>query len=78
MFINNWNNCYDEIIRQMLSSTANTVIFPIQDLLKYGGDTRMNTPGSSKNNWAFRITKEALSKIDTARLKRLNELYDRI
>lgn len=75
---NNWNNCYDEIIRQMLSSHANTVIFPIQDILKYGGDTRMNTPGSSKNNWAFRITKEALSKIDTARLKRLNELYDRI
>ena len=74
----NWNNSYDEIIRQMLLSSANTVIFPIQDLLKYGSDTRMNTPGSSKNNWAFRITKEGLDRIDKKYLKRINELYDRI
>ena len=74
----NWNNCYDEIIRQMLQSSAGLTILPIQDLLKYGADTRLNTPGVAENNWAFRITKEGLDKIDKKHLKRINELYDRI
>lgn len=73
-----WNECYDEIIRAMLASTAGLVIFPIQDLLKYGSDTRINTPGVAKNNWAFRLTPNALDKIDKQKLRYLNELYGRI
>lgn len=72
-----WNNSYDKIIYKMLSSTAGIVIFPIQDILKYGSDTRMNTPGVAKNNWAFRITSDYLSKIDKTELKYQNKLFSR-
>jgi 4-alpha-glucanotransferase len=72
-----WNESYDQIIRQMLSSSAGLTIFPIQDLLKYGADTRLNTPGVASNNWAFRITKTAIDGIDTSNLNRINKLYGR-
>ena len=72
-----WNDCYDEIIRQMLSSSAGLTIFPIQDLCKYGADTRLNTPGVPENNWAFRITKNAINGIDKNKLNYLNSLYGR-
>lgn len=76
-FDDDWDNCYDSIIRTMFQSHAGTVIFPIQDLLKFGMDTRLNTPGKADGNWAYRITKEQLSSIDTEKYKRLNYVYRR-
>ncbi|MBQ3041501.1 MAG: 4-alpha-glucanotransferase [Clostridia bacterium] len=73
----NWDNCYDTVIRSMLASHAGLVIFPIQDLLKYGKDTRLNTPGSCDDNWSFRITKEQIETIDREKLKTWNRLYSR-
>lgn len=73
----NWDNCYDSIIRTVFQSHAGTVIFPIQDLLKYGSDTRLNTPGKTENNWCYRITKEQLDSIDRKYYKRLNYVYRR-
>ena len=73
----NWDNCYDHIIRFLFASHANTVILPIQDLLKFGADTRLNIPGKADGNWSYRITKEQLEKIDRAHYKRLNTLYNR-
>lgn len=68
----------DAVIRTMLASHAGLVIIPIQDLLGFGSDTRLNTPGKAEGNWGFRITKEQLDSIDTAHFYRLNELYSRI
>lgn len=73
-----WKMGCESIIREMFSSHANLVIFPIQDLLGYGCDTRMNTPGKSAGNWLYRITKEQLDSIDRKKYKNLNELYYRI
>ncbi len=73
-----WNSCYDEILRQMLQSVAKTVIFPIQDLLKYGADTRLNTPGVSENNWAFRLSETALNSVDKQKFYNYNSIYKRI
>ena len=73
-----WNVGCEKIVRTMLASHAERVIFPIQDIFVYGSDTRMNTPGTSENNWAYRITADQLKKVDTAKLKKLNELYSRI
>lgn len=73
----NWDNCYDTVIRSMLSSHAGLVIFPIQDLLKYGKDTRLNTPGSCDDNWSFRLTKEQFLQIDRKKLKMWNKIYSR-
>jgi 4-alpha-glucanotransferase len=61
----------------MLSSHADTVIFPIQDLLVYGADTRMNTPGTSEENWQYRITEDQLDTIDREKYRYLNMLYGR-
>ncbi len=76
-FDENWDNCYDSIIRTMFQSHAGTVIFPIQDLLKFGMDTRLNIPGKADGNWSYRITKEQLEKIDCEKYKRLNYVYRR-
>lgn len=73
-----WDACYDCIVRAMTSSHAGIVIFPVQDLLHYGSDTRLNTPGTAEGNWAYRITKEQLEKIDRKTLRRWNEIYGRI
>ncbi len=74
---NAWNSSYDQIIRQMISSPAGLTMFQIQDLLKFGSDTRMNTPGKKDGNWAFRITKQALEKVNINELKYYNEIYGR-
>ena len=74
----NWNIGCEKIIRTVLQSHADTVIFPIQDIFVYGKDTRMNTPGTNKDNWAYRITEEQLNRVDTEKFKKLNKLYSRI
>lgn len=73
----NWYECYNDVIRGMLASSAGVVIFPIQDLLGYGEDTRMNVPGKSDGNWKFRITKEQIERIDRNMFLHLNTLYGR-
>lgn len=73
-----WNNGYDTIIRCLFSSAAGLVILPIQDLLGYGSDTRLNIPGKADGNWQFRITKEQLDGINREKYRHLNELYKRI
>ena len=72
-----WEDGLGYIIRTLLQSSAGTIILPIQDLCGFGGDTRMNTPGSAENNWAFRITEEQLSDVDTDILLEMNKLYKR-
>lgn len=72
-----WNKCYDTIIRAMYMSCADTIILPIQDILGYGADTRLNTPGKADGNWGYRITKEQLESIDKNKFKRLNHIYAR-
>ena len=72
-----WGNGCESIIRTMYQSHAGLVIMPIQDLLGYGSDTRLNTPGRAEGNWQYRITKEQLDSIDKQRFKELNVLYSR-
>ena len=66
------------IIRAVMASHAGTVIFPIQDILGFGSDTRMNTPGVPLGNWRYRTTREQLNSVDRGELRRLNNLYGRI
>ena len=60
------------IMRTMLASPADTVIFPIQDILIYGSDTRMNTPGVAEGNWQYRLTKDQLDSIDRNKFRTWN------
>ena len=72
-----WNRSYDTILRTMFQSHANTVILPVQDLLLYGADTRLNTPGTAEGNWRYRITREQLATADTNKFRTWNRLYRR-
>ena len=72
-----WGTGCESIIRTVMASHAGLVMFPIQDLLGYGRDTRLNTPGRADGNWAYRITKEQLNTVDRNRFKNLNMLYHR-
>ena len=72
-----WERGYDSILRSMFASCAGIVILPIQDLLGYGSDTRLNIPGKADGNWQFRITKEQLQSIDKQKFRHFNELYKR-
>ena len=72
-----WERGFDHIIRTLFASSAGLVILPVQDLLKYGSDTRLNIPGKADGNWQFRITREQMERIDWSYWRRLNELYSR-
>lgn len=72
-----WGKGCKKIIKTMLQSHADTVILPIQDIFGFGADTRMNTPGTAKNNWAYRITRSQLDDIDKGYYRFLNKLYSR-
>ena len=72
-----WQAGCDTILRTLLRTPAERVIFPIQDILGYGADTRMNTPGVAKGNWAYRVTSEQLDGIDRRYWKWLNRMYGR-
>ncbi len=74
----NWEAGYDSILRTMYESSAGLVILPIQDLLGYGCDTRLNTPGKTQGNWQYRVTKEQINSIDINKFRKFNELYKRI
>ena len=73
-----WNEdgCF-AIIRTIMSSNAGLCIFPVQDLLGYGNDTRLNVPGRAEGNWLYRITKEQLNNIDTQKYRYYNSIYGR-
>ena len=61
----------------MFASHSKLVILPVQDLLGYGSDTRLNIPGKADGNWQYRITKDQLDGIDKARFLKLNKMYAR-
>ena len=46
-----------DMIACILKSTADTVIFPAQDLLGLGAEARMNKPGTVEKNWEWRLSR---------------------
>ena len=65
------------MIRTLMASVADTVIFPLQDVLGVGSEGRMNLPGTSSGNWHWRYRAEELTIGIGARLKQLVQTYDR-
>lgn len=72
-----WNRGYDSILRSIYVSNAALAVFPIQDILGYGSDTRLNIPGKADGNWQFRITRDQLMEIDREKFKKFNAMYAR-
>jgi 4-alpha-glucanotransferase len=46
-------------------------------MMRYGGDTRMNIPGTPTGNWVVRFTREDFDSIDNDWYRNLNRIYFR-
>lgn len=68
----------DAAIRALLESPADTVIFPLQDLLRLDETHRMNRPGTTVGNWTWRLGQGQLSPALAGRLHELAEATDRL
>ncbi len=65
------------MIRTLLASVADTVLFPIQDVLGIGSEGRMNTPSTASGNWRWRVRAETLTVELARHLAELTHLYER-
>lgn len=54
-----------DMISALSASVANTVIFPMQDVLCLSGEHRMNYPGRAEGNWEWRFTWEQVQPWQT-------------
>lgn len=60
-----------------LESRAQQVIIPMQDLLALDTEGRMNTPGTTKGNWQWRLLPGKADSLLAARLRKLTEATNR-
>lgn len=66
-----------DFIRAAYSSVAETAIIPIQDWLKKGLLSRMNTPSTVKNNWEYRFRADEITPQLGAKIRKFTKLYNR-
>ena len=65
------------MIRLGSGSVADTFIVPLQDVLGFGSDTRMNTPGQGQGNWSWRFGDEELNHPAKDSLAFITRLFSR-
>ena len=66
-----------DLIREALASVANTVILPLQDVLRLGDEARMNVPGEASGNWSWRFRSDQLTTALAAGLREMTKSYGR-
>ncbi len=64
-------------LRLAWSSVAYTAIVPMQDLLGLDTSARMNLPGTTQNNWQWRVNAHHFTPELASRLAHLTTLYGR-
>jgi 4-alpha-glucanotransferase len=67
-----------KFIQLAMSSIADLAIIPLQDILGFGEDCRMNTPGTGEGNWQWRCAPHSLNKDTAQRLHYLTGFYNRL
>ena len=65
-------------IRTLMASVADTVVFPVQDLVGAAGEARMNVPGTATGNWRWRVRGELVTEEIASRLRNMAAIYDRL
>ncbi|MBI4846268.1 MAG: 4-alpha-glucanotransferase [Candidatus Omnitrophica bacterium] len=66
-----------EFIELAMKSIAKVVIFPLQDVLGLGGESRMNIPGVAGGNWQWRLNFEQITSQTVKRLAQLTKSNSR-
>jgi 4-alpha-glucanotransferase len=61
------------LVRALMASVAEAVLFPMQDVLGLGGEARMNVPSVASGNWRWRMREAG----DGERMGGLVRLYQR-
>jgi 4-alpha-glucanotransferase len=56
-----------------LESPARLAVLPAQDVLGLGNDSRMNRPGGTEGNWAWRLERGQLDAPLAARMREETE-----
>ncbi len=67
-----------KFIEAVYKSCADYAIIPMQDVLGLDSTARINTPSTLGGNWAWRISKNALTKEISDTLKELSVRYSRL
>jgi 4-alpha-glucanotransferase len=67
-----------ELIRLAMSSVANTVIIPMQDILGLGEESKMNLPATSNGNWQWRLDPKQITSLVSEKLREITETYGRV
>jgi len=65
------------LIRTAYASVADLVVIPMQDILRLGGDARMNFPGKPNGNWQWRFSWDQVHPDIASHYKYLCGLYER-
>jgi 4-alpha-glucanotransferase len=66
-----------ELLCLLMMSVANTVIFPMQDILGLGEEARMNHPSTREGNWEWRLSPDLLTSAVADKLREMTEIYGR-
>jgi 4-alpha-glucanotransferase len=65
------------MIRTLMASVADTVLFPLQDVLAVGSEGRMNLPGTASGNWRWRFRAGDITPAMGSRLHEMSNTYER-
>ncbi len=65
------------LIQEVLASSANTAIIPMQDILGLGASARFNYPGKPSGNWRWRSNPRQLTAALANQIQQLNKKYGR-
>jgi 4-alpha-glucanotransferase len=67
----------EAFVRAALGSVAELAVIPAQDLLGLGSAARLNTPGTTRGNWQWRLPEQALTEDLARHCARLNTSFGR-
>jgi len=67
-----------DFIELALSSKASIAVIPLQDVLNFGQESRINTPGTAQNNWRWRCQDGQIQPDIIGRLRALTERTGRM
>ena len=69
---------HHDLIHLALASVAVLAVIPMQDLLGFGNDCRMNRPGTSRGNWVWRCAPGYFTKELAAWLHEQTRFFNRL
>lgn len=72
------NDIHKHMIKFGMGSVACLFVFPVQDILGYGSEFRVNTPGTLNNNWLWKLAPGELTNEHVNEVFEMTKLYNRL